>query len=103
MTDTVSFAVSESETAVILQIVQRYEAMRVRYGLPAWDGEQRLSSEMDVTACHCNGCPLRLEELLAADDFNFMHDMAGIRNHIDRETGKLMDHFLPRFSRPQEH
>ena len=51
---------------------------------------------MDVTAVHANGCYLKLEELLNADDFNFLHDILGIRDHLNRETGKLEDCFLPR-------
>lgn len=54
---------------------------------------------MDVNAVHSNGNPLRLADLLAADDFNFMHDICGIARHLDRDTGKLGDFFSPRFSR----
>ena len=53
---------------------------------------------MNIEACHCNGTPLRLKDLLAADDFNFSHDIAGIYNHLDRETGKLKGSFSPRFA-----
>ncbi len=53
---------------------------------------------MDITAVHANGCPLRLRDLLLADDFNFAHDVFGIRRHLDRTTGQLGGHFLPRFS-----
>jgi hypothetical protein len=62
---------------------------------PEFDG---LDINMDITAAHLNGNPLRLEALLAADDFNFVHDVFGIRRHLDRKTGKLGDCFLPRFS-----
>jgi hypothetical protein len=58
----------------------------------------RLDWEMDVMAVHLNGCPLRLKDLLEADDFNFAHDLYGIYRHLNRETGKLEDCFLPRFS-----
>jgi hypothetical protein len=53
---------------------------------------------MDITACHLNGCPLRLGELLGADDANFAHDVFGIRRHLNRETGKLEDCFCPRYA-----
>lgn len=53
---------------------------------------------MDIRACHANGTPLRLEELLRADDGNFGHDVFGIRRYIDRTTGQLTDCFLPRFT-----
>lgn len=61
-----------------------------------------IECEMDITACHLNGCRLDLERLLAADDFNFLHDVYGIQRHIDRETGKLGDCFLPRYARRTE-
>jgi hypothetical protein len=57
-----------------------------------------LELNMDLTACHANGCPLRLKELLEADEFNFWHDIFGIRNRMDRTTGKLSNHFLPRYA-----
>lgn len=54
---------------------------------------------MDISTVHLSGSnKLRLEEFLAADDQNFIHDIAGINRHLDRETGKLMDCFSPRFS-----
>ena len=60
-------------------------------------GHEVLTTEMDVTACHIE-CPLRLNDLLAADDGNFAHDIGGISRHIDRETGKLGDCFVPRYA-----
>jgi hypothetical protein len=53
---------------------------------------------MDLTAVHCNGCPLFLEGLLNADDFNFAHDVYGIVENINRDTGKLENCFLPRYA-----
>lgn len=53
---------------------------------------------MDISACHSNGCPLQLQELLDARDSDFNHDVAGIRRHIDRETGKLDGQFWPRYA-----
>lgn len=54
--------------------------------------------EMDIAACHCNGCALQLAELLEADRLDFAHDIFGIVKHLNRETGKLQDCFLPRFA-----
>ena len=54
---------------------------------------------MDIDACHNNGCPLKLQELLDADDFNFAHDVFGIRQHINRQTGKLENCFVPRYAK----
>lgn len=56
-----------------------------------------LSLHMDVAATHSN-CPLKLKELLSANNFNFAHDVYGIQRHINRETGKLENCFLPRFA-----
>lgn len=64
------------------------------------EGFTRMDLHMDIEATHCNGCPLKLQELLEADDFNFGHDLGGIRRHLNRETGQLRDFFLPRFAVP---
>jgi hypothetical protein len=58
----------------------------------------RLSLTMDLEACHLNGCPLALDELLAAADVDFTHDVLGISSHIDRETGQLTNFFSPRYA-----
>ena len=57
---------------------------------------ERLDLEMDITAAHCNGCRLDLEKLLSFNDRNFFYDIIGITIHVDRKTGKLRNHFLPR-------
>lgn len=59
---------------------------------------ERLDVLMDITSVHFSGCKLRLDDLLAADDFNFIHDVAGINRHLDRETYMLRDGFSPRFT-----
>ena len=41
---------------------------------------------------------LRLDDLLAADDLNFLHDVAGINRHLDRDTYALLDGFFPRYA-----
>jgi hypothetical protein len=61
--------------------------------------DNALAADMDLSAVHVH-CPLRLVDLLTADDFNFAHDLSGIRQHINRTTGKLENHFLPRFAVP---
>jgi len=55
---------------------------------------------MDLIACHANGCPLYFEGLLVAEMLDFSHDICGIRDHINRDTGKLEGHpFTPRYAR----
>ncbi|HEY6766619.1 MAG TPA: hypothetical protein VI386_17810 [Candidatus Sulfotelmatobacter sp.] len=95
MTTAVKFAVTRAETVLIGRIVAR--AKRLRKG-QQFDGT---AAYMDITACHANGCPLKLQELLDADDFNFMHDFYGIEQCIDRRTGELQKPFHPRFAQTQ--
>lgn len=59
------------------------------------------SIQMDVLACHLNGCPLDLSRLLSAPPDDFAHDIFGIRRFIDRSTGKIDPRkFDPRCSLP---
>ena len=90
----VSFSTSKEERTLIDLVIDRLERIQP---IP----DRRMTFVMDITACHANGNPLRLHDLLDADEFNFMHDVMGIHHNIDRRTGKLMNHFLPRFSQPQ--
>lgn len=90
-----SFQVNPVERQLIEEIGDR--AFRLQQG-PARLRRQRIDFEMDVTATHASGNPLDLNRLLAADDFNFAHDVFGIARHLNRETGQLEDHFSPRFS-----
>lgn len=59
----------------------------------------KLEVNMDVTAVHMNDCKLDLQRFLEADDFNFAHDITGIRSNIDTTNGKLRNCFLPRFAK----
>lgn len=56
---------------------------------------------MDIDACHSNGCPLKLYDLLNADKENFAHDVFGIRANINRQTGQLENCFVPRYAQNQ--
>ena len=82
------------ERKTVRAIVKRWLAMYKRWGIAPPDA---LSVEMDLYATH-GDCGLKFAALLAADDFNFVHDLGGIRAHMNRRTGKLDNHFLPRFS-----
>lgn len=91
---TLNWKATKQDYQLIDAIVQRGEGVARRHNLE-YNARDAL---MDITAAHCNGNPLRLTDLLAADEFNFAHDVWGIMRHIDRETGRLGDCFLPRFS-----
>lgn len=94
---TIRFDVTKKELAIIDKIVGRSGKAAQEAG---WIYEP-VGACMDITVCHRNGTPLRLADLLAADDFNFSHDVFGIRRHLDRTTGKLMNHFHPRYAKPE--
>jgi len=93
--DTVSFDCPESDRKLARAIARRARdlLLDMRVDRPAMD------IDMDIVATHCNGNPLRLQDLLGADDFNLLHDVSGIARHLNRQTGKLENHFSPRFSK----
>lgn len=93
----VSFSVSRGDFEVIDAIARRAVGIAAKARIP-YDLQD---ARMDVTACHANGTPLRLEALRDADDGNFAHDVFGIRRHLDRSTGKLGGCFCPRFAVPE--
>jgi hypothetical protein len=86
------FTASRAEMELITAIAKRAVAKAIEYDVDY----EMLDAEMDLTACHANGCPLDLPKLLAAPDGDFGHDVYGIRRFIDRSTGKLMECFVPR-------
>lgn len=93
------FSTSKEDALKIGSIVERAKAMLRARG-------QTLDSSslhMDISACHANGTPLKLDALLAADDFNFSHDVFGISHHMDRDDdsptgGQCLHCFVPRFA-----
>lgn len=90
-----NWSVSPSDYALIQEIAERAVALYQRHSL-----KYALQDVvMDLTATHANGCPLDLSGLLAAAPADFSHDIAGIRLHLDRETGQLMDCFTPRYAK----
>lgn len=85
---------SEYERSIIDKIVVRATNVAPSYA--------RLTCAMDITACHLNGMTLDLQRLADADEHDFVHDIYGIHRHIDRETGKLTNCFVPRFRLREE-
>ena len=84
------------EIALIVKIAKRVESELENYP------DDRRTIIMDLTACHANGCPLQLSELLVANRGDFAHDIYGIRKAINRTTGKLTeDCFTPRYAQPE--
>lgn len=94
----INFETSDDEYFAISDIVHRAaQIMDAATGLKA----DKTELEMDITACHLNGCTLDLGRLMAADDFNLLHDVVGINRHINRDTAQLDNCFRPRFAAKQ--
>lgn len=91
-----NMAASTDEMRLIDAAADRAVALAKKAGVKY----RKLDAAMDLTAAHLNGSKLDLLKLVAADDFNFGHDVFGIRRHLDRSTGKLGGCFVPRFSAP---
>lgn len=94
----IKFDCSKTEHELAQRITDRALSLCARLG---GDPCRRQDVLMDIVATHANGCRLRLEELLHADDANFGHDVFGIRRYLNRETGELTGCFVPRFAEPQ--
>lgn len=86
-----NWKISASDAELVSEIVKRARMLH-----PMLRSMQSLS--MDITACHLNGCPIDLSELLTAENLDFSHDVLGIVRHMDRSTGQLTECFVPRFA-----
>ena len=71
----ITWEISKEDAQVISKIVDRAKNMGVK--------RDREALSMDIQAAH-EKCPLRLKELLQAENFDFLHDVIGIVNHLDR-------------------
>ena len=76
-------------------IISSIASRAVRGGI--YPAGYELDAEMDISTVHLH-CPLRLSDLLAADEFDFAYDMIGIQLRLNRWTGKLEHPFVPRFT-----
>ena len=86
----ISFHCTKEELHHITRIADRFMQLAPNH--------DRLTLEMDLCACHANGTPLRLRDLENAAILDFMHDICGITNHLDRKTGHLTGLFHPRYA-----
>lgn len=85
--------ITKFEMYLIDKIVQRAARMAKKHG----ERLDCISLGIDICCAHV-ACPLKLNELLAAKDRDFIHDVLGIRRHINRITCELEDCFLPRYA-----
>ena len=91
-----NWAVSQNDQHAITSIGHRAEQLSRRLGQHGRALYRRQDAMMDLTATHNNGCKLDLANLLAAQDGDFAHDVFGIREWLNRDTGQL-GCFTPRF------
>lgn len=73
------------------------EAIADRCIATGCDGLDRKTILRELTLCHLNACPLRLEAMMNGDLFNLAHDVYGIHAHLNHKTGKLDNLFVPRY------
>lgn len=90
----INWNIPKRDALLIAEIVKRASQMDLC--------SDALGLNMDLTACHANGTPLNLDCLLRFPDFEFAHDIDGIRRHINRETGQIEGCFLPRCAAPSK-
>jgi len=81
------------EEDCVAEIVDRAFELYAEHDIQA--GE-KIDLRIDLIATHNHACHLNLVKMLKAPDFDFMHDIIGIRRHLNRETGQLGNHFIPR-------
>jgi len=55
----------------------------------------------NLSAVH-EACPLDLDGLLCSDTHAFLKELAGIAENTDGMTGKLLNNFIPRFSKKEK-
>lgn len=91
-----SFDCSLNDKILIGKIVQRATEMASQAGVK--EGIDFMTLAMDITACHCNGTPIKLLQLLMSSPEDFSHDVTGIGRFIDRNTARLMNDFQLRFA-----
>lgn len=91
----ISFKIGNAERVLVENIAERARALDVKVN-PDIKRTSLLTWQMDIIACHANGCPLDLVKLAQFGDADFAHDVFGIARHLDRITGELKDCFCPR-------
>ncbi len=87
--------IKERDIKLISQIARRAKKEYASFGLEV-NAETII---MDLTSVHFIGeNPIKLQELLVAETDDFMHDIIGINQNLNRITYKLENCFSPRYS-----
>jgi len=77
--------VMELESQIAKRAVAMANVNGIKYGL--------MDALMDIDACHSNGNPLKLHELLGADDFYNGNNQYGVKECWNLKTAKLVKRF----------
>ena len=80
---------NRNDITIISKIADRF--------IKALPQTEKMSLVMDIDYAH-QDIPLKLQELLEADDNNFYHDVGGIRRNLNRVTKKIENCFVPRYA-----
>jgi len=86
--------ISRTEIDTIIKIAERVE-------LAFPDRRPMQNVRAELVMAHVM-MPLRLDDLLAADDMNFFHDIFGIERHFNSMTLEYENCFVPRFAAREE-
>lgn len=102
------FRISDADADLIEKIAKRFAAIVLEQGEPEEWPDVEADAKFALERCHARVCPLKLEKLLEADRFNFIHDVDGIGRRLNYVSGKgdtakyeLSNCFLPRFAAPK--
>ena len=79
---------------LVVDIAVRFTELTNKLDLP---NVKPLQVMLDLGCCHATH-PLDLERMLHGRDEDLVHDIVGIRKHLDRDNGGLTDGFSPRFT-----
>jgi hypothetical protein len=86
------------ELELVKQIAERSEKLTAEMQIEGMQYD-RHELVMDLDAAYTSAGPFNLTRLLEFPDADFLHDIYGIRRHINRETGELTGCFMPRCGR----
>jgi hypothetical protein len=90
----INWHLAPEEVALVESIADRFISICFKYGSRVIFSREGVL--MDLIATHNHSCTLDLAKLAAAPDVDLVHDVMGIRRHLNRETAQLEGHFLPR-------
>jgi hypothetical protein len=76
-------------------------AWRCDVELPGFYNDAGTSWKCDLDTAHID-IGLDFKKLLNCESADFVHDMRGIANNIDRYKLKVMNNFVPRCALPEE-